>query len=70
LKEKLNSTHTRTHKKRKYRSEGYKCPHPSCEGQPPFKTPQSLGGHVTRVHTTADLDMIIAMKEKMKKRAN
>ena len=55
---------------RKYKPEGYRCPHPSCEDLPPFKTPQSLGGHVTRVHTTADLDAIIALKEveKAKKR--
>ena len=47
----------------KYRPKGYKCPYPGCEDLPPFKTPQSLGGHVTKVHTQADLDAIIAMKE-------
>lgn len=45
--------------KRKYKREGYKCP--VCGAI--FKTPQSLGGHVTSVHTEADLDAIIAMKE-------
>jgi len=55
---------------RKYRPEGYKCPYPGCEDQPPFKTPQSLGGHVTRVHSEVDLDLIIAIKaaKKAKKR--
>jgi len=47
---------------RNYRPEGYKCPYPGCEELTPFKTPQSLGGHVTRVHTVADLDRLIAMK--------
>jgi len=47
---------------RNYRPEGYKCPHPDCELVQPFKTPQSLGGHVTRVHSAADLDLIIALK--------
>ena len=52
----------------KYRPEGYRCPYPGCKDLPPFKTPQSLGGHVTKVHTTADLDAIIAMKETMRKK--
>jgi len=47
----------------KYKPEGYRCPHPSCMDLPPFATPQSLGGHVTRVHSEADLDLIIAMKK-------
>lgn len=49
-------------KDRHYRKEGYKCP--CCEAT--FATPQSLGGHVTRRHTAADLDWIIAQKEKAK----
>lgn len=32
-----------------------------------FPTPQSLGGHVTSVHTPADLEWIIAQKQKKKK---
>ena len=52
--------------KRKYRKEGYKCPAPDCGAI--FPTPQSLGGHVTSVHTPANLDLIIAEKEKLKKR--
>lgn len=48
----------------KYRPEGYKCPYcPSI-----FPTPQSLGGHVTRIHTVADLDRLIAMKKAKEKR--
>ncbi|MCJ7632252.1 hypothetical protein MUP77_07645 [Candidatus Bathyarchaeota archaeon] len=47
--------------KRKYRTEGYKCPLPNCGTI--FPTPQSLGGHVTSQHTGADLDWIIAHKE-------
>lgn len=54
--------------KRTYRPEGYKCP--VCGRV--FATPQSLGGHVTSVHTEADLDLIIAWKERLraKKRAD
>lgn len=44
--------------KRKYRKEGYKCPY--CPAI--FPTPQSLGGHVTSVHTAANLDLILAEK--------
>jgi len=46
----------------KYRPEGYKCPYPDCELVQPFKTPPSLGGHVTRIHSQQDLDLIISMK--------
>lgn len=53
---------------RKYKPEGYKCPYPQCKDLPPFQTPQSLGGHTTRVHSDADLDAIILMKEKKKLR--
>ena len=53
--------------KRKYRPEGYKCPIPDCGAI--FPTPQSLGGHVTSVHTPADLDWIIAQKKKLKDKA-
>jgi len=52
----------------KYKPEGYKCPDPRCEDLPPFKTPQSLGGHVTRVHSQKDLDLIIAMKERKRRK--
>lgn len=45
-------------KQRKYRKEGYKCPY--CPAI--FPTPQSLGGHVTSVHTEANLDLILLQK--------
>lgn len=48
--------------KRKYRPEGYKCQY--CGAI--FPTPQSLGGHVTSQHTEANLDWIIAQKERLK----
>lgn len=51
-------------KKRKYRPEGYTCPVPNCNAT--FPTPQSLGGHVTSVHTEADLEAIIREKERLK----
>lgn len=50
-------------KVRIYREEGYKCPY--CDAI--FSTPQSLGGHVTAVHTSADLDLILLRKGYKKK---
>ena len=44
--------------KRKYKKEGYKCPY--CEAV--FPRPQSLGGHVTSIHTPVNLDLILAKK--------
>jgi hypothetical protein len=51
---------------RKYRCEGYACPVPECGRV--FRTPQSLGGHVTSQHSGADLDWIIMMKEARKRK--
>lgn len=45
-------------KQKKYREEGYECPYCGVK----FPKPQSLGGHVTRVHSEADLDRILLMK--------
>ena len=52
-------------KKRKLKLEGYKCPY--CERI--FPKPESLGGHVTAVHTEADLDYILLMKGHKKREA-
>ena len=54
--------------KRRYRPEGYKCRYCPEEDPRVFPTPQSLGGHVTSVHTLADLDRILAEKERLKKK--
>lgn len=43
---------------RKLKPEGYKCPY--CGAI--FPKPESLGGHVTAVHTEANLDLILMKK--------
>lgn len=53
-------------KVRTYRKEGYTCQY--CGAV--FRTPQSLGGHVTAVHTCADLDLILLRKGYKKKKGD
>lgn len=49
--------------KRKYRKKGYTCK--QCGAN--FPKPQSLGGHVTSIHSPVDLDFILLMKNIKKK---